>query len=485
MKQMISNYKSNRETVIKVLFYTIAFVVIYLLVFSISPLSDDWYYLTAPNPDFTPADLLPDNQFWRPFDAIFGGLMGLMPQLFPALNRAVVVLGHILSVALVGEITKRIGIKTKWQIFSVCFFLLSSSVWAVTVSPDALNQVFSVLFGLVAIWFHFKHGGYCYLIFCMLALLWKESGVSWFFVVPIFDVLLNKSKIMEFFKSHEAVKRTVKQVVASLLSVVVYFVVRFYLQGEISLGSSDGTYKLSLLSFSTIKNGILLFASGSTGVDSIALFGKERSWLLVAITVLLSGVFLLSFMLCAFNLVFKKKMGFPVLCIIVCIAGLALPLMILGSAGEMHAYPVLCGMSILFSFCFSKSDVSFKRLLIPVLCVFVAFGISSGHKLATIYDYSNRTEQLSNSIMENYDDSECKTLFVVIDNWDGYSVFTQSAIMGTYKGYSVRQYFDWADVENEQYDAESVSDADDYIKAHSDEYDKVFIVEDETAISIK
>ena len=113
MKQMISNYKSNRETVIKVLFYTIAFVVIYLLVFSISPLSDDWYYLTAPNPDFTPADLLPDNQFWRPFDAIFGGLMGLMPQLFPALNRAVVVLGHILSVALVGEITKRIGIKTK------------------------------------------------------------------------------------------------------------------------------------------------------------------------------------------------------------------------------------------------------------------------------------------------------------------------------------------------------------------------------------
>ncbi len=480
MKKQIS-----KDNIFKFLFYALSFAGIYCLVFSISPLSDDWHYLTSPHPDFNLKSLLPGDEFWRPFDALFGGLMGLFPGLFPALNRVVVVAGHVINALLVGSITKKIGVDLKWSRFAVCFFMFSSAVWAVVVSPDALNQAFSVLFGLVAIWLHLKKGGYYYLILCMIALLWKESGVSWFFVIPIFDAFLCEKTWAGFCKNSQAVKKFIRQVVFSLLSVAVYFAARFALYGEIALGNSSGTYKLSIFSFSTIKNAVLLFASGATGVDAIALFGKERSIALVVVTVLLSAAFLVYFAVYAVHLIFKKKQIFTALCLAVCVAGLALPLMVIGSAGEMHAYPVLCGMAILLSFCLSQSDVSFKKMIIPVICIFISFGISSTHKLVSIYDYSEATEKLTQSIMENYDSPDEKTLFVTVGNWDGYSVFTQSAIMGTYKAYSVRQYFNWKDVDHEQYDAENIADSQEYIKAHYDEYDKIFIIEDETANRIK
>lgn len=476
---------TKKEMFLKVIFYIAVFIGFYSIVCSISPLSDDWYYLTGPNPSFQLADLLPGDSFWRPFDALFGAFMGLFAELFPALNRAVVVLAHVLNAVLLSSITRKMGMELRWRRFTVCFFLFSSAVWAVTVSPDALNQAYSVLFGLVAIWLHLKKGGYYYILFCLIALFWKESGVSWFFVIPILDAFLNGKTWNDFRKNSQLVKRFFKQVSFSFLTIIAYFAARFALYGQIALGESGGTYSLSLLSFSTVKNAVLLFASAATGVDSLALFGAERSLALVAITVVLSMVFVVAWLVCAINLLFKKKKVFPFLCILVCVLGLAFPLMILGSAGEMHAYPVLCGMSMLFGFGLSQSGANVKKMLVPILCLFIAFGISSAHKLLSVYDYSDRTKQLTQSIMENYDTPEGRALFVVVDDWTGYSVFDQSAIMGTYKGYSVRQYFDWVEVEHEQYAAESEEDADAYIEAHADEYDKVFIIEDETAQRVK
>ncbi len=486
MEQNIFKTNTSSERLLKILFYSLICVLMYIVVYSISPLSDDWHYLTAPNTDFTMMDLLPSNQFWRPFDALFGGVMGLVPELFPALNRLFVVMGHILSGVLLGEIAKQIGVSPKWQMFAVCFFLFSSAAWAVTVSPDALNQAFSVLFGLLAIWFHFKYGGYSYVFFCIIALLWKESGVSWLFVVPLFDAFVRPESEGLKFNDKARVKRLVKQISVSLVSVVVYFVARFTLLGEVALGSSDdGTYKLSLLSFSTVKNAVLLLVSGATGIDSIGLFSSNRTMVLVAITFLLSAVFLLAWLFATISLIKKKQKTISLVCIFVCVLGLALPLMILGSAGEMHAYPVLCGMSLLLAYGFSYSRITVKKVLIPIICVFIAFGITSVHKVKSIYEYSERTEKLTQSIMETYDNTEESTLFVVVDNWEGYSVFEQSAIMGTYRGYSVRQYFDWAEVNHHQYDTETRQEADKYIEQCSDEYDRIYVVENSVAEKIK
>ena len=55
------------------------FAILLLMVLApIMPFHDDWWYLTAPKIDFTLRDLLPDGSFWRPFDAIFGGILNIV-----------------------------------------------------------------------------------------------------------------------------------------------------------------------------------------------------------------------------------------------------------------------------------------------------------------------------------------------------------------------------------------------------------------------
>jgi hypothetical protein len=356
----------------------------------------------------------------------------------------------------------------------------------VVTSPDALNQAYSAFFGLLGLYLYAKRGGYSYIPLCMVALLWKESGVSWFFVIPVYEVIVNCKTWDAFFKSKERILRAVKQVALGLLMVLVYFVVRFALYGEIALGSSEeGTYKLSLLSFSAVKNLVLLLASASTGVDSMALLGVEKSLLLAGFTLLLSGVFLAA---CAYGLIRMikgKNSFFGLLLLVICVLGLALPLVLLGNAGEMHAYPVLCGMMLVFCFVLDRSGLTVKQLCIPVVCLFLAFGISSAHKLMSIYEYSDRTKELTESLYEQYEQCDEPTLYVVVNDWKGYSVFTQSSAMGTSYGLSLRPYYDWAVLERAAYFAESEEDASAYIRANAEKYGQIIIIRDETAEKVK
>lgn len=469
----------------KLFFYLVVYIIIYCLVYPVFPLHDDWYYATSPNPDFRLSDLLPGNTFWRPFDVLFGAFMGYCSQLFPALNRAVVVFAHIMNAVLLDGVTKKMNIGPKWRRFAVCYFLFSSASWAVTLSPDALNQAYSVLFGLLAVYLHLKKGGFQYLPLCLVALLWKESGVSWFFVVPILDSCINGNTWNGFHKNTALVKRFFYQTLLSFLVIIAYFVVRFLLYGSIALGSNSGTYKLSIFSFSAIKNAVLLFASGGSGVDSLALFSNDRSFLLAGITLICSLVFIGSWLICAIRMLIQREHLFTLFCIIICAAGLAFPLMILGSAGEMHAYPVLCAVTILYSFCLDRSQISTKKLAIPIICIFLAFSISSAHKLVSIYDYSSRAQELTKNIQSLYDEPSGPALFVVIDNWDGYSIFNQSAITGTSTGLSMRPYFDWTELDHTLYTARSEEAADTYVQLHQNQYALIFVVRDETVRRVK
>lgn len=484
MKQKTKNCK-QKESLLKVLFYGATFVFFYLLTANVFPMKDDWYYLTAPNPDFQVSDLFPSNAFWRPFDALFGGFLGLFPQLFPTLNRIIVILAHIFNAVILNGILKNIGVKKEWNKFSVCFFLFSSAVWAVTLSPDALNQAFSVLFGVLAIYIHLKKGGYYYLLLSLIALLWKESGVSWFFVVPLFELFKNNVNLKDFIKTPSQTKKFIKQVIFSLLVIGLYFVARFALLGNVSLGEQSGTYKLSVFSFSTIKNFVMLFASACSGVDSVGLLGRERSLLLVGITGLLSLLFLGVFLVAVFKTIRTKSGVLPLLCMAVSVLGLAAPLALLGNSGEMHAYPILYGMAIIFGYCFDKSGFTSKKLSVCILSIFIAFAISSAHKLVCIYDYSKRTEVLAENIQEIYDEQQNTSLFIAADNWSGYSIFDQPSIHGVWFGLSMRPNLGWKELEHSQYIAKNLEDAYSYAQDYSEQYDQIFIVQGESVEKIK
>lgn len=474
----------KQRLVFDVLFYCAAFIVIFALIYPVSPLCDDWHYLTAPDPTFGVQSLLPSNTFWRPFDALVGGFLGRFPNLFPVFNQAAVVLGHVLNGVFLNLILDKMCIAPRWRRFTVCYFLFSSAVWAVTTNTDALNQAYSVLCGLLAIYFHLKKGGYAYLFWCTLAILWKESGVSWFFVIPIFDAILAVKSFRELFRNRPLIKKCLLEALLSLLVICGYFAVRFYLYGSISLGADSGRYHISILSLSTLKNIFLLLASACAGVDTLALLGSNRNMLLAGLTILLSVLFLVFWVVSAIQTVFRKKEWFPVLGLSLCVLGLAAPLSILGPSAEMHAYPVLCAVSILYGFCFDRAELSMKKAGIALLCIFLAFTISSVHKLAAIYDYSQRTQELTGNLRSCYTPAD-SALFVEADYWEGYSVFSQSAMRGSAKGLSIRPYHGWQHLNHEQYLAQSMEDALSYIEANQDRYSSIYLIQSQSVTRVK
>ena len=76
-----------------------------LLLSQLQPTFDDWTYYTVPQTEpLTLQSLLPDGNYWRPFDVLFGHLLGLNYRLFPFLNHLFILLGHILNTWLVYRI---------------------------------------------------------------------------------------------------------------------------------------------------------------------------------------------------------------------------------------------------------------------------------------------------------------------------------------------------------------------------------------------
>ena len=468
-----------------ILFNILIFIILYGLVAWLRPMNDDWYYLTSPNPDFSLSDLLPQKTFWRPFDALFGGFLSFCPALFPWINRFFVILAHIFNGFLIKKIANKICVNQYIGIFASCFFLFSSSCWAVIVSPDALNQAFSLLFGLLAILVHFNQEGYKYILFCIISIFWKESGISFFFIVPLFELVFRKINIKEFFKDKSQLKRTLKQIIFSLLIIIVYFIARFALQGEVSLGSDYGTYDISIFSISFIKNVFLLVASAATGIDTIALFGAEKSLILICITTILSLIFLVSVCWAAIYSVRKKHPIFPFFCLCICIFALIAPLAVIGHAGEMHAYPVLFGIVILFAYCYDASKFSIKKILLCFISIAIAFVISAAHKVDAIYEYNSQTKRVENEIADLYDLTPGDVLFVVVNDIDGYSVFSQTGIRGTYYGTNMRQYLDWKELYNAYIDVENMFDAQKYIDVYGEQYSQIFIVENDYINKVK
>ncbi|MBP9988873.1 MAG: hypothetical protein KBT46_05170, partial [Ruminococcus sp.] len=410
-------------------------------------LADDWVYLTAPNVNFNIKEaLMPQESFWRPLDALFGGLMGKIPSLFPILNRALVVSAHILSAFFTGKILDELNFKTKSKVFSVLFFSFSSATISVIVSPDALNQSFCLLFGLIGLYLYLRKNNFIYLTFVLISVFCKESGIAFLAVIPPFGTIKSISSFKDIKIKSEPVKRLIICAVIAVIFVAAYFALRFALYGSVALGGESSRYSVSVFSFSTIKNIYNMFLISATGVDSVAILLSPRNYILVALTVLLSLVFIAYMIVCFIHMIKAKSGLYGFVVIIISALILAAPQAVIASSGEMHAYPVLFAVAVLYGYLLEYSDKKqTKKAVAFILPVFIAFAISSTHKMITIYDYSEKTKELTENLYENYKDKSDKELILININGKrkGYSVFSQTPVCGTDFGKSLRQYYGW------------------------------------------
>lgn len=96
---------------------------------SILPTFDD--FTTLQSPQFTSPwskQLLPNDSFWRPWDYLFGCLLGRNITLFPTLNHIIIILGHTINALLVFIICKKLKFSTHALNFATLFFFLTSIV---------------------------------------------------------------------------------------------------------------------------------------------------------------------------------------------------------------------------------------------------------------------------------------------------------------------------------------------------------------------
>ncbi|MDY6247862.1 MAG: hypothetical protein SPL55_00290 [Prevotella sp.] len=158
----------------------------------ILPTFDDWTSLVSPSqePFFTKERFLFFGYHWRPFDSIFGYIVGRNPQLlFPLLNHICVVIGHVGGTILLYQILLKLDFGKTSRNLATLFFFLSSGMLATVLAVDGLNQTYANLWALASALAYLSLRGQkkyvFWLVFVAIGTLCKENALMWAIIVPI------------------------------------------------------------------------------------------------------------------------------------------------------------------------------------------------------------------------------------------------------------------------------------------------------------
>ena len=267
------------------------------------PTFDDWSYYTAPyNGSFFSSRWLPIASWWRPFDHVFGWIVGLNYRLFPTLNHVFVYAAHLLNTYLLWRIAGQLSFSQFGRNIAVLFFYLSPATLGTVTGIDSMNQAYSHLWGLAAMTIYFrgkredygeassardgeKKGeslAYTIYIACILiATLCKENGYMWAIIIPL----------VAWGFSLTDRRRLLRDWMLAIVLGVVYFIVRIILttnQVEINNEYFDVTITNRLKDIATFI-GLTWIP-----VDYVALvYPPERNLFLVGITFIFGMPFIL------------------------------------------------------------------------------------------------------------------------------------------------------------------------------------------------
>lgn len=256
-----------------------------LLLCQLQPVFDDWTYYTVPQlSPLTLQGLLPDGNYWRPFDVLFGHLLGLDYRLFPFLNHLFILLGHILNTWLVCRILQWFRVSKLSRNLSVIFFYLSSGTLGTVLNIDSLNQVYSLLWGLLALYAYISLSGcrrlLLWLLCALLSVFAKESGYLWFVCPPFIVWSIGKTGL----------RHAMRHAAIGFLLFVFYLVCRFLLTDTFHL---ENNVYMELTPVRLLRNIGLLLGMTFYPVDYASLVHPQHRHLaVVAVTGLLPLPFL-------------------------------------------------------------------------------------------------------------------------------------------------------------------------------------------------
>ncbi len=396
--------------------YVLMCAALLAMVMPLLPFQDDWTYLTAPHPDFAWRDLLPGAAFWRPFDALWGGLLGRAPWLFPWANRIAIVLGHVLCVYLVARIVDELCDDSRSRFAAVGFFALSSGIAAVIVNTDSLNLVWSCVWGCIGTLALLKGRPLLLVFGCYaVSVLCKESGLSWLAVGPLL-----------VYAKESDLRRLVKLACIGACLFALYLCLRFALQGGVMLGN-EGDYALTLSPKTIGVNLSILAGLSLSGVDALA-FVSHRYFLFGASAVL-SVIAWCAFAACADLWRGKSAARRLFVCVAVILA-FAAPHCLFKNhhPAEMHFYPVVLGTALGIAL-IPMDYVKRIPFIVSVVSMCAVFAIGWFDKMTAIYASSARAKALLAEVRDSVPDVSLAKEYRVLSAPEvvRYSVFSQPA----------------------------------------------------------
>lgn len=266
--------------------YFLSFIFFLAITLPLMPTMDDWVYLTAPKPGHPLLPLLmPAYTYWRPFDGLIGYLGGLCPILFPYFNHVLIVFGHVSVAAVLYSLCRQeLRCTATESTTAAAFFMLSPGMLGAVLDIDSANQVYSLLFGLMATRYYLRHlsemGAKEVAVISVLLLtgtLWKENGAVFIAVMPLLAWGTGRIKLRQGV-SHGA---------ALALWLIPYFVLRFLVlpQDLVDFNpeyTEGGMERLA-------RNVGMFLAFTWLPIDFVSLLHRpSRNWLMVVATVALA-----------------------------------------------------------------------------------------------------------------------------------------------------------------------------------------------------
>lgn len=379
------------------------------------PTMDDWGYLCSPHLGTPfPKSLFPLTTYWRPFDGLLGFINTTNHHLFPHLNHLLIGIAHTINSFLIYGIGSQLGIRQRGLLITLLFFMLSPGILGTVLDVDSVNQAYSMLFGLWAIYYYLsdfsnkniwiKH----FIMGCLIILstLWKENGLIFFLIPPILSCGIGK--------------RTLKQAFGDASKLFIYPCI--YLIVRLSLSN------LAIVSTGVYTEGGIKMIARNIGMFCVfpwlpldyvsILHAPSRIVLLAVITVLFTIPYAVFVIHRIRNYNNSKLLISLFLCLLL-IVGIHLATIFT----VMHAYSAICISALIMGVLTNDIKVRIQHVCIVILWVTSAI-ISDVHHVIKAYQSGEMGRQMALYTISQMKKpvDKCKT--VIIDTqYPKYSMF--------------------------------------------------------------
>ena len=395
-----------------------------LLLCQLQPTFDDWTYYTVPQTEpLTLQNLLPDGNYWRPFDVLFGHFLGLDYRLFPFLNHLFILLGHILNTLLVYKILQWFRVSTLSRNLSVVFFYLSSGILGTVLNIDSLNQVYSLLWGLLALYSYISLSGYrkliLWLLCSLLSVFAKESGYIWFVCPPFIVWSVRK----------EHLSHAIRNFLCGCLVFVLYLICRILLSDSFHL---ENNVYMDFTLTRLLRNLGLLLGMTFYPIDYASLIHPQHRHLTV---VVVTGFLPLPFI---WLLLRSSRLQKPLVILLLSIfAGAFVNLMTVFTL--MHCYAVLPFVAVMIALLCER--IKNKRaLILSALLYLLTAAFTLFHHGYASWLSGKMGERMAKSIVSQCNRPVNKVMLIHLDKGETkYSSFWVIPFEAFGWGYSVRQ----------------------------------------------